>query len=43
MPGGDTPVLKPGQARLIKAGSEIEFQLHYTPNGKAARIGRGSV
>ena len=28
-------VLKPGQAKLIKAGSMIMFQLHYTASGKA--------
>jgi hypothetical protein len=36
VPGGDPVVLPPGQARLIKAGSDIIFQLHYTANGKAA-------
>jgi hypothetical protein len=25
----------PGQAKLLKAGSDIVLQLHYTPNGKA--------
>src|SRR5271166_5613482 len=25
---------KPGEAKLIKAGSDIVLQLHYTPNGK---------
>jgi hypothetical protein len=33
-PGMVAPVLKPGQAKLIKAGSDIVFQLHYTANGK---------
>jgi hypothetical protein len=28
------PMLKPGQAKLIKAGSDIVFQLHYTADGK---------
>lgn len=28
--------LRPGQAMLLKAGSEIVFQMHYTANGKAA-------
>lgn len=32
-PGMVAPVLKPGQAKLIKAGSDIVFQLHYTANG----------
>jgi hypothetical protein len=39
--GGTAPGLQPtfypqGVARLVKAGSEIVFQMHYTPNGKAA-------
>jgi Copper type II ascorbate-dependent monooxygenase, C-terminal domain. len=32
-PGSVPEVMKPGQAKLIKAGSEIEFQVHYTANG----------
>jgi hypothetical protein len=28
------PMLKEGQAKLIKAGSDIVFQLHYTADGK---------
>jgi hypothetical protein len=35
-PGADPVVLGPGQARLIKAGSDIIFQLHYTTTGKPA-------
>ncbi len=34
VPGGRPPVFKPGQARLIKAGSDIMFQIHYTTTGK---------
>jgi hypothetical protein len=39
--GGTAPGLQPtfypdGVAKLVKAGSEIVFQMHYTPNGKAA-------
>jgi hypothetical protein len=39
--GGTAPGLQPtfypeGVARKVKAGSEIVFQMHYTPNGKAA-------
>jgi hypothetical protein len=35
---GMTPQLwKPGQARLIKAGSSLIFQMHYQTNGKPAR------
>jgi hypothetical protein len=38
---GTAPGLQPtrfpdGVAKLIKAGSELVFQMHYTPNGKAA-------
>ena len=36
VPGGVPYNLKPGQARLIPAGSDIIFQMHYTTNGKAA-------
>jgi hypothetical protein len=36
VPGGDPVMLPSGQARLIKAGSDIVFQVHYTANGKAA-------
>jgi peroxiredoxin len=33
---GDPPlVLPPGVARLLPAGSDLIFQMHYTPNGKA--------
>jgi hypothetical protein len=28
-------MLKPGQAKLIKAGSDLVFELHYAANGKA--------
>jgi hypothetical protein len=35
---GQTPFMaQPGTAKLIKAGSEIIFQMHYTPNGKEAK------
>lgn len=31
---GQTPFMaKPGTAKLIKAGSDLIFQMHYTPNG----------
>ena len=34
---GTAPVVWPaGMAKLIKAGSDIVFEIHYTPNGKAA-------
>jgi hypothetical protein len=32
-PGNLPELLAPGQAKLIKAGSDLVFQLHYTPNG----------
>jgi mono/diheme cytochrome c family protein len=40
--GGITPnktgvVFSPGTARLIKAGSDIVFQMHYTTNGEATQ------
>ena len=35
---GQTPfIAQPGTAKLIKAGSELIFQMHYTPNGKEAK------
>ena len=35
---GQTPfIAKPGQAKLIKAGSQLVFQMHYTPNGKETK------
>jgi len=34
-PGQPAEILPPGQAKLIKAGSDIVFQLHYTPHGHA--------
>jgi hypothetical protein len=36
-PGAPPQVLAPGRGRLIKAGSDIVFQLHYTANGKAGK------
>jgi len=36
-PGMTPQIWKPGQARLIKAGSHLVFQMHYTTNGKAAK------
>jgi hypothetical protein len=36
-PGMPPIVLEPGQGRVVKAGSDIVFQLHYTANGKAAQ------
>lgn len=34
-PGLEPTKCEPGQAKLVKAGSDIVLQLHYTPNGKA--------
>ena len=34
-PGQPAEILRPGQAKLVKAGSDIVFQLHYTPHGHA--------
>lgn len=33
-PGAIPEMLRPGQAKLIKAGSDLVFQLHYTTNGQ---------
>src|SRR6185503_18700817 len=35
-PGLQGVVTPPGSAMLIRAGSRLQFQLHYTPNGKPA-------
>jgi len=34
-PGQPAEILPAGQAKLIKAGSDIVFEVHYTPKGKA--------
>lgn len=36
-PGEQPKTYPPGTAKLVKAGSDFIFQLHYTPNGKAAK------
>ncbi|MBI1787184.1 MAG: thiol-disulfide isomerase [Acidobacteria bacterium] len=36
-PGEQAKMLEPGTAKLIKAGTTLRFQMHYTPNGKAAK------
>jgi hypothetical protein len=36
-PGITPQIWKPGQARLIKAGATLVFQMHYTANGKPAK------
>ena len=35
-PGKPEMRLRPGQAKLIRAGSDLIFQIHYTANGKEA-------
>src|SRR6202047_5419566 len=35
-PGQPAEMLSPGQAKLIKAGSDIVLEVHYTPTGKGA-------
>jgi len=42
-PGNIPDTFKPGQAKLIKAGSDLVFQMHYTANGKAAASDKSSV
>jgi peroxiredoxin len=35
---GDMPlILKPGEGKLLPAGSELVFEMHYTPNGTAQK------
>ena len=36
-PGSSPQIWKPGQARLIKAGATLVFQMHYATTGKASR------
>src|SRR5262249_5261996 len=36
-PGMDPLTLRPGNAKLIKKGSVLVFQMHYTSNGTAAK------
>ncbi|HET9533569.1 MAG TPA: cytochrome c [Blastocatellia bacterium] len=36
-PGEDPLILRPGQAKLIKKGSMLIFQVHYTPTGEPAK------
>jgi hypothetical protein len=36
-PGQPAEILQPGEGKLIKAGSDIVFEVHYTPNGKATK------
>jgi len=36
VPGGTPYFTRPGQARLLRAGSDLVFQMHYTVNGREA-------
>lgn len=36
-PGASADVMPPGMAKLVKAGSDLVFEIHYTPNGKPAQ------
>ncbi len=36
-PGDPALKFQPGTARLVKAGSTLVFQVHYTPNGRPAK------
>lgn len=36
-PGAPPEVFEPDEAKLVKAGSDIVFQLHYTANGKVMK------
>ncbi|MBI3683118.1 MAG: cytochrome c [Acidobacteria bacterium] len=35
-PGLQPQIWRPGQAKLVKAGTDVIFQMHYTANGKAS-------
>jgi hypothetical protein len=36
-PGDSGVIMKEGTGKLVKAGSTLMFQVHYTPNGKAVK------
>ena len=42
-PGNVPDKFHPGQAKLMKAGSDLVFQMHYTANGKSAATDKTSV
>jgi hypothetical protein len=42
-PGNVPDTFRPNQAKLIKAGSDLVFQMHYTANGKTAAADKTSV
>jgi len=37
VPNGDPFIADPGQARLVRAGSDMLFQMHYTTNGHGTK------
>ncbi|MBL8059635.1 MAG: hypothetical protein JNK63_02840 [Chthonomonas sp.] len=37
VPGNDTQIFPEGYAKKVPAGTRFEFQIHYTPNGKATK------
>lgn len=37
VPGNDNQVVPAGLAKKVPAGTRFEFQIHYTPNGKATK------
>jgi hypothetical protein len=42
-PGNVPDVFEPGRAKLVRAGSDLVLQMHYTPNGKQAVTDRSKV
>jgi hypothetical protein len=42
-PGTSVETWPAGMAKLIPAGSDLVFEIHYTPNGKSAALDRTSV
>jgi hypothetical protein len=42
-PGNIPDTFRPNQAKLIKAGSDLVFQMHYTANGKTAESDKTSI
>ena len=42
-PGNSPDTFRPNQAKLIKAGSDLVFQMHYTANGKTVETDKTSV
>jgi hypothetical protein len=42
-PGNVPDTFEPGRAKLIRAGSDLVLQMHYTPNGKSAVVDRSKV